>query len=87
MKEIISRTRPSERDNMKELSETMFYKLNETVVKFFDEKIEYELDKRSEKGAIEFKIFIIEQYYYILICNKKENKELIKKFFKLMNNI
>ena len=85
MKEIINRSRPSERDNIQDISETMFYKLNEIVVKFFDEKIELELDKRTEKGAIDFKLFILEQYYYILLSNKKENKEIQKRYFKLMN--
>ena len=85
MKEFILGFKPSERENVPDISETVFYKLNETVIKFFDEKIEYELDKRSEKGAIDFKLFIIEQYDYILINNKKDNKELQKKFFNLMN--
>ena len=85
MKEYILKFKPSERENVPDISETVFYKLNETVIKFFDEKIESELDKRSEKGAIDFKLFIIEQYDYILINNKKDNKELQKKFFNLMN--
>ena len=85
MKEYILRFKPSERENIQDISETMFYKLNETVIKFFDEKIEYELDKRNERGAIDFKFFILEQYDYILLNNKKENKDLQKKFFKLMN--
>ena len=85
MKEYILRFKPSERDNIQDLSETIFYKLSETVIKFFDEKIELELDKKTEKGAIDFKLFIFEQYDYILLYNKKDNKELQKKFFKLMN--
>ena len=85
MKEYILKFKPSERENVPDISETVFYKLNETVIKFFDEKIESELDKRSEKGAIDFKMFIFEQYDYVLINNKKDNKELQKKFFKLMN--
>ena len=85
MKEYISRFKPSERDNIQDISETVFYKLSETVIKFFDEKIELELDKKTEKGAIDFKLFIFEQYDYILLYNKKDNKELQKKFFKLMN--
>ena len=85
MKEHILKFKPSERENVPDISETVFYKLNETVIKFFDEKIESELDKRSEKGAIDFKMFIFEQYDYVLINNKKDNKELQKKFFKLMN--
>ena len=56
------------------------------IINFFDEKIESVLDKIYEKGAIDFKIFIIEQYdYYILFNNRNENKEYIKKYFKLMN--
>ena len=66
MKEYISRFKPSERDNIQDISETVFYKLSETVIKFFDEKIELELDKKAEKGAIDFKLFIFEQYDYIL---------------------
>ena len=66
MKEYISRFKPSERDNIQDISETVFYKLSETVIKFFDEKIELELDKKTEKGAIDFKLFIFEQYDYIL---------------------
>ena len=66
MKEYISRFKPSERDNIQDISETVFYKLSETVIEFFDEKIELELDKKTEKGAIDFKLFIFEQYDYIL---------------------
>ena len=54
MREFIYRYKPSERDNVQDISQTMFYKLNEEVVKFFDEKIENELDKKFEQGAIDF---------------------------------
>ena len=85
MREFIYRYKPSERDNVQDISQTMFYKLNEEVVKFFDEKIENELDKKFEQGAIDFKLFIFEHYYYVLLNNKKENKEYQKNYFKLMN--
>ena len=85
MREFIYRYKPSERDNVQDISQTMFYKLNEEVVKFFDEKIENELDKKFEQGAIDFKLFIFEHYYYVLLNNKKENKEYQNNYFKLMN--
>ena len=56
MREFIYRYKPSERDNVQDISQTMFYKLNEEVVKFFDEKIENELDKKFEQGAIDFNL-------------------------------
>ena len=62
----------------------IFYKLNEGVVKFFDEEKEKELDGIAEQGAIDFKNFIIERYYFIFLY-KKDNKEIQKKYFRLMN--
>ena len=40
----------------------IFYKLNENIIKFFDEEKEKELDGIAEQGAIDFKNFIIERY-------------------------
>ena len=85
MKEFILQNKPSERDNVQDITQTVFYKMNELVINFFDEKIENELDKKFEQGAIDFKLFIFEQYDYILINNKKENKQYQKNYFKLMN--
>ena len=85
MKEFILQNKPSERDDIQDITQTIFYKLNEEVIKFFDEKIENELDKKFEQGAIDFKLFIFEQYDYILLNNKKVNKEYQKNYFKLMN--
>ena len=67
MREFIYRYKPSERDNVQDISQTMFYKLNEEVVKFFDEKIENELDKilehrnRDTTGNME----LIKNLYYL----------------------
>ena len=85
MKEFILQNKPSERDNVQDITQTVFYKLNELVINFFDEKIENELDKKFEQGAIDFKLFIFEQYDYILLNNKKENKQYQKNYFRLMN--
>lgn len=48
------------------------------MIKFFNEKIENELDKKLEQGRIDFKLFIFENYYYVLLNNKKENKDYQK---------
>ena len=85
MKEFILQNKPNERDNVQDITQTVFYKMNELVINFFDEKIENELDKKFEQGAIDFKLFIFEQYDYILLNNKKENKQYQKNYFKLMN--
>ena len=66
MKEFILQNKPNERDNVQDITQTVFYKMNELVINFFDEKIENELDKKFEQGAIDFKLFIFEQYDYIL---------------------
>ena len=62
---------------------SLFNRFNEALVKFFDEKKEQALDGRTEQGAIEFKNFMIERLFFV-INNKKDNREMQKKFYKLM---
>ena len=65
------------------MTQSVSYKLNEAVINFFDEEKEMVLDGRTEQGAIEFKLFIIERYVYAL-TTKKENREIQRKYFKLI---
>ena len=60
--------------------------LCESVIKLFEKK-ESLLDERSEQGAIDFKIFIIERYYQLVnMTNEIEEKTSICiKYFKLVN--
>ena len=62
---------------------SIFNRFNEALVKFFDEKKEQDLDGRNEQGAIEFKLFMIERIFYAMNF-RKDNRELQKKFYKLM---
>ena len=60
--------------------------LCESVIKLFEKK-ESLLDERSEQGAIDFKLFIIERYYQLVnMTNEiKEKVFICIKYFKLVN--
>ena len=64
------------------MSQSLTYKMNEDIIKFFDETKEQVLDGIDEPGAIDFKIFILERYYYVLGI-KRDNKEIFRKYLKL----
>ena len=86
LREFLNKCRQSEskleRDNQ-DITQTLYYRMNEAIINFFDEKKEGELDGREEQGAIDFKLFIIERYYYFF-NTKKENKEIQRKYYKLL---
>ena len=52
-------------------------------MKYFDEQKESQLDGRSEQGAMDFKIFIIERYFQVLE-NKNDNKELLNRYIRMV---
>ena len=86
MKELLNKCRlfdqkpdKDNQDNFIPLSQ----RFNENLVKFFDAKKERALDERTEPGAIEFKSFMIERFFYVMTM-KKDNKEIQKKFYELM---
>ena len=86
MKDFLNKCRTYDQKPEKENQEnyiSLFNRFNEALVKFFDEKKEQDLDGRTELGAIEFKNFMIERIYYVMII-RKDNKELQKRFYKLM---
>ena len=70
------------KDNPQKSSQINSKNLSEYIIHFF-EKVETELDKRKEQGAIDFKLLIIERYYQLLPMTK--DREIWKKFFKLIN--
>ena len=72
----------SERENQ-DPSNSAFFRMNENIINFFSGKIEQELDGRTEEGAIDFKIFILERYF-LSLSTKKDNKEIQKKYFALI---
>ena len=71
-----------DRENQ-DITQTSFYRMNEAIINFFDEAKEEELDGVDEIGAVDFKLFIIERYYFAF-STKKENREIQRKYFKLM---
>ena len=85
MKQLInerSKEVKENKENPQKSSQFNSKNLSEYVISFF-EKVETELDKRKEQGAIDFKLLIIERYYQLLSMTK--DKEIWKKFFKLAN--
>ena len=70
------------KENPQKFSQINPKSLSEFIINFF-EKVEKELDKRKEQGAIDFKLLIIERYYQLLSMSK--DKETWKKFFQLIN--
>ena len=58
-------------------------RMNELIIELY-EKNELILDNRREKGAIDFKIFILDKYYQLAIIKKDKNDNWIK-FFRLIN--
>ena len=72
----------TERENP-DPSNSTFFRMNEMIINFFVGKIEQELDGRTEPGAIDFKIFILERYFFSL-STKKDNKEIQKRYFALI---
>ena len=57
--------------------------ITERIIQIF-EKNEAELDRRNEKGVIDFKLLILDGYNHLLITSK-DRLEIGKKFFKLIN--
>ena len=86
MRQLISKCKEKEvkesKENPQKSSQITSKYLSEYIINIF-EKIETELDKRKEQGAIDFKLLIIELYYQLLF--KTKEKEIWKKFFKLIN--
>jgi len=86
LRQLISKYKAKEakenKENPQKLSQINSKILSENIINIF-EKFETELDKRKEQGAIDFKLLIIELYYQLLF--KTKEKEISKKFFKLIN--
>lgn len=83
MREFLNRCRQleqkTERENQ-EASMNIFYKLNENIIKFFDEEKEKELDGIAEQGAIDFKILlfkVITLFFYTKRTTKKSKRNIL----------
>jgi hypothetical protein len=86
LRQLISKIKAKEvkenKENPQKSSQINFKNLSEYIINIF-EKVETELDKRKEQGAIDFKLLIIDLYYQLLF--KTKEKEICKKFFMLIN--
>ena len=84
LREFLNKCRQAEqKSENQDITQTLYFKMNEAIINFFDEKKEVELDGREQQGAIDFKLFIIERYYF-LFSTKKESKEIQRKYYKLL---
>ena len=84
LREFLNKCRQAEqKSENQDITQSLYFKMNEAIINFFDEKKEVELDGREQQGAIDFKLFIIERYYF-LFSTKKESKEIQRKYYKLL---
>ena len=80
MKQLLTDYKKESRENPEKQSSEFIRKLPEMLIDLYEKK-EKELDRRKEQGAIDFKLYIFEQYLYMY----KDKKDIMKKLFKLIN--